>query len=72
MTRARVNAQQATRAPAAVQMVRVTVATVTPLTVTLPGGGTVAGVPVPGASYVVGAAAVALIQEPAVGPIFPL
>lgn len=71
MTRDRVRAQQATRPPAAVRMVRVTIHTVTPLTVTLPGGANVAGVKIPGLTYTAGATGYALVQEPAVGPVFP-
>lgn len=72
MTRERIRAAQAAQAPAGVQMVRVTIAAVSPLTVTLPGGTVAAGVKVPGATYTVGAPALAFVQEPAVGPIFPL
>lgn len=71
MTVERVRAQQTTRQRPGVQMVRVTIATVTPLTVTLPGGATVPGVKVAGLTYTAGAAAFALVQEPAVGPVFP-
>lgn len=72
MTAERVRAQQQNRPPAGVQMVRVTIASVSPLTVTLPGGAVVAGRKVPGVTYVVGADAFAFIQEPAVGPVIPV
>lgn len=72
MTGERVRAGQATRPPKGVQMVRVTVVTVSPLTVTLPGGATVPGVKVAGLTYTANAAAYALVQEPAVGPVFPI
>lgn len=71
MTVERVRAQQSLRTLPGVQMVRVTIATVDPLTVTLPGGAVVAGARVPGLTYNVGASAFAFIQEPAVGPIIP-
>lgn len=72
MTRARVAALQAATPGKAVRMLRGTVATVAPLTVQILGGTAVQGVPVPGAVYTVGAAVLVLIQEPAVGPVYPL
>lgn len=71
MTRERIRAQQSTRPQKPVQMLRVTVVTVSPLVVALPGGAHVAGTAIAGLAYVAGGAATALFQEPAVGPVFP-
>lgn len=72
MTGERIKAAQATRPPKGVQMVRCTITSVTPLTVTLAGASTaVAAVKVAGLTYTAGGAAFALVQEPAVGPVFP-
>lgn len=73
MTAGRVRAQQQTRPPKGVQLIRVTITAVSPLTVTLPGASSpVPGVKVAGLTYTAGAAAFALWQEPAVGPVFPI
>lgn len=72
MTAERVRALQAGQPDPGVQMVRVTIVTGSPLTIELPGGGVVAGRAVQGHTYTAGTAAFALIQEPAVGPVFPL
>lgn len=77
MTAERVRAQQAARArppgtPAIGQWMPCTVASVTPLTVTLPGGAVVGARKVQGQTYVVNAAALVFWQEPAVGPCLVL
>lgn len=72
MTRARVAAQQAARPPKPARLVRGTVSAVSPLTVQLAGGGAVGGLAVPGATYTVGGLVYALVQEPGVGPVFPI
>lgn len=77
MTAERVRAQQAARSrapgvPPAGQWVRCTVAAVTPLTVTLPGGAVVGALKVQGQTYAAGVAAVVFWQEPSVGPCLVL
>lgn len=72
MTRTRVLAHQATRPPRPARMLRGTVATVSPLTVQVAGGAAVAGVAVPGAVYTAGAAVLVMMQEPGVGPVYPI
>lgn len=73
MTAGRVRAQQTIRPPKGVQLIRVTVTAISPLTVTLPGAtSAVPGVKVAGLTYTAGATAWALWQEPAVGPVFPI
>lgn len=71
MTRDRIRAQQAAQPPKPPQMVRVTVVTTSPLVVALPGGTEVPGIAVAGLTYTAGSAATALVQEPAIGPVFP-
>jgi hypothetical protein len=77
MTAERVRAQQIARTrppgtPPPGQWVKCTVATVSPLTVTLPGGAAVGALAVQGQAYTVGAPAVVFWQEPAVGPCLVL
>lgn len=75
MTRARVQALQAARpVRPPLRMVRGTVqaATASSVTVQLAGGGSVQGLPIPGAVYTVGGQVLVLGQEPAVGPVYPL
>lgn len=72
MTAARVRAGQTRQPVPGARLIRVTVKTVSPLTVQLPGGATVAGVKVAGLTYTANALAFALYQEPAVGPVFPI
>lgn len=72
MTRSRVQSLQAAIPLPGVRMVRVKITVTSPLTVELPGGGTAVGVAVEGLTYTVDAAAWALVQEPAVGPVFPI
>lgn len=72
VTRERVRATQANQGPRPPRMVRVTITTVTPLTVTLPGASSaVPAVKIAGLTYTAGGAGWALVQEPAVGPVFP-
>lgn len=72
MTAARVRALQAARPPKAARMLRGTVSTVSPLTVQIAGGTAVAGIALPGATYLVGDAVLVAWQEPGVGPVYPL
>jgi hypothetical protein len=73
VTAERVRAQQQPARPTgALRMVACTVASVTPLTVTLPGGAVVAARKVKGLTYTVGDSATVLIQEPNVGFVIPL
>jgi hypothetical protein len=53
------------------RLVRVTIVTISPLTVELPGGATLPGVAVAGLTYTANTAAFALVQEPLVGAVFP-
>lgn len=55
-----------------VRLVRVTVASTSPLKVMLPGGAITGGSAIAGLTYTSGQQAWALMQEPAVGPVFPL
>jgi hypothetical protein len=75
MTRARVRAVQDNAPRTDARMSRATVTAIGTHTVSvqLPGAtGSVAGVRVAGATYTVGGDAWVLIQEPAVGPVFPI
>jgi hypothetical protein len=72
MTRARVAAHQLTRPPKSARLLRGTVAAVSPLTVQIAGGAAVGGMPIPGASYTVGDVVLVLVQEPGVGPVYPI
>jgi hypothetical protein len=72
VTRERVRAAQAARPPKGARMLRGTVTVVSPLTVQIAGGGAVQGIPVPGAVYTVGGTVSVFVQEPGVGPVFPL
>jgi hypothetical protein len=72
MTKARVAAHQATRPPKGARLLRGTVAAVSPLTVAIAGGTAVRGIPVPGAAYAVDDAVLVAVQEPGVGPVYPL
>lgn len=71
MTRERVRARQAAQPVIPVDIIRVTVVTVDPLTVQLPGGAVLPGIAVAGVTYTPGAAAHALYQQPAVWSVFP-
>lgn len=71
MTGERVRAAQAARAPKGARLVRGTVVTASPLSVQIAGGGTVAGIAVPGATYTPGDVVLVIWQEPGVGPVFP-
>lgn len=70
MTRDATRARQMQAAPAPLRMVRVTINTVTPLTVNLRGS-VVPGIKVAGLTYTAGATADAIYQEPAVFSVFP-
>lgn len=72
MTRARVAALQTARPPKGMRMLRGTVSAVSPLTVQIAGSAAVVGLPVPGQTYKVGDAVLIAVQEPAVGPVYPL
>lgn len=73
MTRARVQAIQAAAPGKALRMLRATVQNVSPLTVQILGGGvSVKALAVPGTTYTVGMPVIVFVQEPAVGPAFPL
>lgn len=72
MTRARVRALQAAIPPKGARMLRGTVSVVSPLTVQILGGSAVKGLAVPNTTYTVGMAVLVLVQEPAVGPVYPL
>lgn len=72
MTRARVTAAQAARPPKGARLLRGTVSAVSPLTVSLAGGTAVPGLQVPGAAYNVGDTVLVVVQEPGVGPVYPL
>ena len=64
MTAGRIRAQQTVRPPKGVQLIRVTISTVFPLTVTLPGAtSAVPAVKVAGLTYTAGAAAFAPVGK---------
>jgi hypothetical protein len=71
VTRDRIRAQQAAAPPPAARLLRVTVVSISPLVIQLPGGAQTRGIAMAGATYVPGAAATVLFQEPALGPVIP-
>lgn len=72
MTAERVRATQAVKPAKSTRLARGVVETVSPLTVRIEGSEPVAGIPVPAAVYTAGASVLVLVQEPLIGPVYPI